>query len=313
VVAPAPAVVQESAPAPEQTEDAPRSQTAPVALGLMPSEAAPNPGREALFPGQQPLLRPGPSRGLTLHPGDLAVQPESRVAAARRAQENVQGFAEDVLADARAGSGINPYFEAVGQALASELRTTDGGTPVQLGVTDANAGVKLAYQTAASNYGRTGDPGAPPPGRAPLPTESMGVNAPMMLRMQAQAVESQQVMNAIAPPLFSVKLELRQSPRGELTSMRLAELSGNPLFDAFVEKVVLNALKKVAVEPPPRALELRSLYRVDGWLKKTLSVEEEVARSLPGANLIAPFVDQLAVVDPKLSTFDYRVTLLRAY
>ena len=268
---------------------------------------------ESLVPRPALSLGEGePAHGVTLHPGDGVVPPEvARAEEGERVRERVQGFAEDVLAQARAEGGINPYFEALGHALATELGRADGGSPVQLGVTDGSAGLKKSYAAAASTYGRTGDPGFPAPGREPALSERLSANdAPLGLRAMAQADETAQGLARLTP-LLSLKLELRQTATGALVRARVLESSGSVLFDSFVLRVAPDALPKVDVQPPSRGSELRSVFQVDGWLRPRRSPVEQVARAF--APLALPFVDQLVITDPAQADFDYRAKLLRAY
>lgn len=258
----------------------------------------------------------GPVGGLTLHPGEGVESPEALSAReGARVKERVQAFAEDVLAEARAAGGINPYFEAMGQALVTGLGETDGGAPVQLGVTDGNAGLKKSYAAAASAFGRTGDPGFAPPGRDPTPSEQLrGLGAPLELRLAAQAAETAQGLASLTP-LLSLTLQLRQTASGTLVDARLLERSGNPRFDAFVLRVAIEVVPKVEHRPPSRGSqhELRSVFRVDGWLRRRQSAAEQAARAFAPVAMAAQFAEQLAVTDPGLADFEYRATLVRAY
>ena len=301
-------------PSTRETSQAVSPPRGPESLLRLDTPVAERP-LEFLVP--RPALSVGdgePARGVTLHPGDGVVSPQvARAEEGERVRERVQGFAEDVLAQARAEGGINPYFEALGHALAAELGQADGGSPVQLGVTDGNAGMKKSYASAASSYGRTGDPGFTPPGREPALSERLKASdAPLELRAMVQVDETARGLARLTP-LLSLKLELRQTGTGALIQARVLESSGNVQFDSFVMRVAPDALPRVDVQPPLRGPELRSVFRVDGWLRQRRSPVEQVARTFAPLAIAMPFVDQLAVTDPAQTDFEYRVALLHAY
>ncbi|WNG27303.1 TonB C-terminal domain-containing protein [Cystobacter fuscus] len=94
----------------------------------------------------------------------------------------------------------------------------------------------------ASEYGRTGSPGGPPPSRVPRQSEQLtnlfgsDPQAAHRIRAMVQAHESLEAL-ASGGPLLTVKLKVRQARNGALLGARLEERSGNALFDAFVMKL----------------------------------------------------------------------------
>jgi hypothetical protein len=233
------------------------------------------------------------------------------VVARAREQARVEGRLNTLLSDgfasARATNGIaDPHVTAWGHALEAALNHSDGGTLAQLGVTDANAVIKLNYQRALASYGKTGDPGLGAPGRTPLPSEHLAqMNAPMETRMAAQAVETQQAL-AKAMPLFTVTLDLVQAPSGVVVSAELLTHSGNARFDDFVLTAVPSALTHTA--PPPRTMH--AAWEIEGWLQKDANALDTVANFI---SLAGPIADQLATVDASHAHFEYRARLVRAY
>jgi hypothetical protein len=287
---------EEAARGPALADDAPRVDP-PGTTGsfLLPSQVrdqrAPTPGR-------------------TIHP-----DPELEAAVAKaREKARVEGRVAGMLAagfeGARAANGLaGPEVTAWGHALEATLNHVDGGSPVQLGVTDGNAGYKQNYARAAENYGKSGDPGFRAPGRVPDQMERLqDLQAPTLIRAAAQA-RAMNTSIAEAAPLFSVTLEIVQAPGGALLSAALLSQSGNGKFDDFVLASVPVALTKTAPVAPPVKKELRATWAIEGWLVKNDSVGKTITDSI---SFIGPVLDWLANADPATAHFEYRAKLLRA-
>jgi hypothetical protein len=250
-----------------------------------------------------------PTPGRTIHP-----DPELEAAVAKaREKARVEGRVAGMLAagfeGARASNGLaGPEVTAWGHALEAALNHVDGGSPVQLGVTDGNAGYKQNYARATENYGKSGDPGFRAPGRVPDQMERLqDLQAPTLLRGAAQA-RAMSTAIAEAAPLFSVTLEVVQAPGGALLSAALLSQSGNGKFDDFVLASVPVALTKTADAPPVKK-ELRATWAIEGWLVKNDTVGKAITDSI---SYIGPVLDWLANADPATAHFEYRAKLLRA-
>jgi hypothetical protein len=236
----------------------------------------------------------------------------------RRVAARVQGWAEDTLAEARVEGGlVDPYFHGLEAALEEELATAPGGRPTELGVRDGNAGLKKSYKASASEYARTGNPGLGPPGAAPQPSERLRERfgaEPSALPMIA-AAQAKETAAALAQrtPLFALKLELRQEPSGALLDVKLVESSGSGAFDAFVLRVTPQALRR-APTPVAQNKPLRSLWQVEGWMRRPETALERAA-SVPliAGMPLKPFLDPLLSPSAEEARFEYRARLLRVY
>ena len=299
------------APAPEAptAEDAPRR-----AAVLVPSwmKAPPAAGSQAGAP---------PAHGRTLRPGDPELQPESKQEEAERLTAQVQDWADDDMAEGRArGLGGHPYLQGLRHSFEGGLAHTDGGTPKQLGIQNPLAGLVKNYIEATEQYGRTGDPGYKPPPRMPLQSEQLAArfrDEPGAQRMiaAAQALETYDALENRGA-LLTVKLELRHTPEGALLGARIAESSGNRLFDAFVLKVVPASLGELP-PPPPEVLrgkeELKTRWLVEGWHHPPKKLTQALTSSLASGQLLLP-LDLLTGLDKEdVPGFEYRAKLIGLY
>jgi len=254
-------------------------------------------------------------RGRTIRPGDPELSAEvQRLEAEKRVSERVGGWANDSLAEARAQGGGHPYFGEVGGALRSALNQAEGGTPAQLGVAGELERMGERYAEATSEYGRTGNPGLPPPGQAPTQNEKQrelfGQDG-QFLQALTQAAQLAQDLRT-GKPLLTLTFELRQRSDGRFRQGNILQGSGNPRFDAFVMRVVPGAMERLG--PPPELVlhgreELRSVWRIDGWpARGTLEA------SRPSMNASGIPVDGiLGQLQHEALEFDFRAKLLRAY
>ncbi|WP_143177242.1 TonB C-terminal domain-containing protein [Cystobacter ferrugineus] len=321
---PKPVAAAESPPPPPAPLAGPEADS-PLAEAA-PEEAPPRPN---LLPSWS-VLAPGPgapagvpeSRGRTLRPGDPELRPESKEEEGEKLTARVQDWIDDDTAGVRAGGiGGHPYFGQMRGSLEGGLAHTDGGKPEQLGVTNPVAGLMKNYTEAAREFGRTGTPGGAPPPSAPLQSERLTAlfgNDPKgahKIRAMAQARESLEAL-ASRGALFTVKLEVRHARSGALLDARIAEHSGNELFDAFVLKVVPGALGDLA--PPPATVirdkkDLRTQWLVEGWHHASKGLMESIGSSLLSGQLaVSPL---LLMKDEKSlqSSFEYRARLLKVY
>ncbi len=292
----------------------PGGEDAPRKLVLVPSWPGGVPGAGA------PTAEPE-SRGRTLRPGDPALEPESSAETSERLTARVQDWMDDGAAGARArGIGQHPYFEGVRESLDGALGSAEGGEARDLGIWNPMAGVMKSYTQAAEEYGKTGNPGGAPPPQHPLHSEKVAEifrhePAADRLRMQIQARETLEALNNRSP-LLTVTLELRLDRSGELVDAKLTDPSGNPLFDAFVLKVVPGALTSLT-PPPEEALRgrdvLRTQWMVEGWLYTPQALRESLA-SLATGTLTLPLG---LLMDPSNAAlrprFEYRARLLKVY
>ncbi len=300
--------------------DAPTAQGAAPATPLAPWQAQPLGG----IRGGVPIASPGQ----TLHPGDPGLSREERLAQERaRVGGRVDGFLDDSFAQVRTENGLaHPYVYELGRQLEATLGRADGGSAAQLGVTDAAAQMKQNYAKARANYGRTGHAGFAESINPSLSEKlrDMGQNgqpsAPMPLRALVQAKDTQLALQTMAP-LLSLELEVLQGLSGEVEQARVLQKSGNRAFDAFVLRVAPKTIAALGPVPPEaihtKTQKLRTLWRVDGWLRAEQPVADALAYQgvpLSALEQIGIPVSELdALAGTKSLRFDYRVHLLRAY
>ncbi|OJT22338.1 hypothetical protein BO221_21325 [Archangium sp. Cb G35] len=261
------------------------------------------------------------SRGRTLRPGDPELRPESNEEASERLTARLQDWADDDTAGVRAqGSGGHPYLGGMRDSLAEALGHTPGGKPKDLGVNNPIAGLLKNYTEAAEQYGKTGGPGITPPSTTPLHSEQLAArfrdeaDAKGMIA-SAQALETLDALEKRGA-LLTVQLELRHSRTGALLGSRLAESSGNRLFDAFVLKVVPASLG--ALEPPPPEVmrnkeELKTRWLVEGWHHPPKGLSRSLASSLVSGQLMLLPVELLTESPKEEAEFEYRVRLNKLY
>jgi hypothetical protein len=116
-------------------------------------------------------------------------------------------------------------------------------------------------------------------------------------------------------PLLALTLELRQRPSGQIPSGKVIESSRSAKFDAFVLRVVPEALAGLG-PAPGEALhgrsELRSVWRIEGWARLPKNMERAMELlGTPGAMGIP--MDVLGKQQAAHEQFDFRALLLRAY
>lgn len=318
---------------PQADRDSPRAQRSapPVASQTPEREGAPSTGEaRADAPRSTPglILTPrvdalpwkgpeGSSGGRTLHPDDPSLSPEAlREEERARVGERVQTFAEDQLAEARAQRGLpHPYLEKMRASFLAQLGRPGAVTPRELGVGNAMQAFSKNYRDAASQFGRTGNPGFVPPSSAPTQSEVLdrlyrNVPEALPLRMQVQARETMANLEGLGP-MFSVKLEVIQRMDGTLVTVKLLESSGSPAFDAYVLKECPGAIR-AAVAPPGDAFRkdsLRSVWAVEGWFHPTDSALDSALPALQGV----PVAMLLRYLDPARLKVDFRAKLLRVY
>jgi hypothetical protein len=259
--------------------------------------------------------------GTTIHPGDPSLSEWAKRAEEEvRVKGRVDGWADDAVAEARAQRGLpHPYLTEVGEALRGGLNSADGGTPAALGAPQALEFLFNRYRNAAEQYAKTGDPGAIPSGLAPRQTEKQKElfgNEPGSNWTRAMTQSADTLQNlANGGPLLALTLELRQRPSGEILSGKLIQSSRSAKFDAFVLRVVPEALAGLG-PVPGEALrgrsELRSVWQIQGWARLPKNVER--AMTLLGAPAVQgiPF-DVLSKQLGAHEQFDFRARLLRAY
>lgn len=282
------------------------------------------PSPPSLDPGDSALGLPVPpgnggTSGKTLRPEDPSLSESVRRAEEEhRVEQRVQAWAQDAAAESRAQRGLpHPYVRQVGEAMRNALDTAKGGTPAALGAPDALQFLFNRYMSAAPDYGKTGTSSVTVPGPSPHQTEKQKElfgNDALWLQGMTQAAETLQNLTN-GEPLLSLTLELRQSANGKLLSHQIVQGSSSPRFDAFVLRVVPEALARLG-PVPQEALrgrdELRSVWRVEGWPRLPKKVEKfahlfgtPAMMGIPAD----PVLQQLAASQP----FAFRPRLLRAY
>jgi hypothetical protein len=287
-----------------------------------PRVARPQPGAPiVLTPSTRafPWSAPPPlAGGQTLHPDDQRFSPEVKREEERaRVHQRVQTFLEDELGQARAQRGLaHPYLGGLREALLADLGTRGAITPRQLGgqSTGGQAFLK-SYLAAAEAYGRTGNPGLPPPGAAPTQSELLaqrfgGQPGALPAQAQAQATEGAAAFSS-GNALFRMTVEVVQTVSPPSTSVNLAESSGNPVFDGYVLRSFEQTLAK-AEAPPRDALhggKLKSVWRVEGWFRPKRHPEDSPVLSMLPSPQGVP-VNQLMPADQQ--EVEFHAKLLRA-
>lgn len=292
-----------SSPPPPSSSDSPRADT-PRAMTLFPEKIATAEGGTIAIE---------PSRGETVHPDDPRFDPDVIAAKEKqRVKGRVEGWTEDLLADARAQNGLpHPYLTAVGAAGRAGLdkRAREEG----LRASPELAGRVLAerLQGATGEYGRSGNPNLGPPGQAPRLSEKITQPDQQALKALVQATELYQDLTH-NKPLLTLTLELRQSKANQ-TKTTILKASIDPAFDAFVLKAWPPSI--AAAGPPPadafRSSELRSIWEIEGWpgatpFDKTMSY-------LPETGVMGVPLSRLVPAAVKGVSYEFRAKLLRVY
>jgi hypothetical protein len=259
--------------------------------------------------------------GSTLRPDDPSLSEWARRAEEEhRVKERVERWTEDAAAESRAQRGLpHPYLTQVGEKLRASLDAAPGGTPQALGAPDTLEFLFNQYKGAAEEYGKTGKNSVTVPGLSPRQTERQkelfgNERESLWLRGMTQAAETIQNMSH-GTPLLSLTLELRQAPNGRLLSQRVVQRSSSSKFDAFVLRVVPEALAQLGPVPEPALRgrdELKSVWRIEGWPRLPKNVERwTTLLGTPGGFGVPadPFLKEMAASQH----FAFRPRLLRAY
>lgn len=288
---------------PPTPSDSPRADS-PRAMTLFPEKIATSEGG---------TIAVEPSRGETVHPDDPRFDPDVIAAKEKqRVKGRVEGWTEDLLADARAQNGLpHPYLTAVGAAGRAGLdrRAREEG----LRASPELAGRVLAerLQGATEEYGKSGNPNLGPPGQAPRLSEKITQPDQQALKALAQATELYADLTH-NKPLLTLTLELRQSKTNQ-TKTTILKASIDPAFDAFVLKAWPPSI--AAAGPPPadafRSSELRSIWEIEGWpgatpFDKTMSY-------LPETGVMGVPLTRLVPAAVKGVSYEFRAKLLRVY
>lgn len=292
-----------SSPPPPSSSDSPRADT-PRAMTLFP---------EKIVTSEGGTIAVEPSRGETVHPDDPRFDPDVIAAKEKqRVKGRVEGWTEDLLADARAQNGLpHPYLTSVGAAGRAGLdkRAREEG----LRASPELAGRVLAerLQGATEEYGKSGNPNLGPPGQAPRLSEKITQPDQQALKALAQATELYADLTH-NKPLLTLTLELRQSKTNQ-TKTTILKASIDPAFDAFVLKAWPPSI--AAAGPPPadafRSSELRSIWEIEGWpgatpFDKTMSY-------LPETGVMGVPLTRLVPAAVKGVSYEFRAKLLRVY
>lgn len=322
-----------SAPAPgsppPEGSPLPAAPDRPRALVLLP----PALGSPASAPGG---ALPG-STGRTLRPGDTE-PPEQGLAEGEHVQQRVQGFMDDGLARLRVENGLtHSYLREVDHALERGLT----GAPLfeYQGVlkhffkATPERGQELRELWASfGRYGSTGSPYAAgePTGTDRLDEVARSGAAGARARAQPSATDILNEYNRRMGALHA-KLELVQSPTGQVLSVNLVESSGNPLFDRYVLERASASLSALGSAPEHFAqgkASVRSVWGIEGHvsfsrtLKLTKLGELDAADAayaaalLPLGLLSGNFEEtrgEIIIPDFRRPHFDITTTLLRVY
>ncbi|MBX5482750.1 MAG: hypothetical protein IRZ16_13055 [Myxococcaceae bacterium] len=319
------AIADASPPPARGDQDDQKDEAPPAAPGAPGTDAtARAPGKLELFPtlpfGNLPVGTgdEAPSHGHTIRPDDPSLSAEvQKLEEEHRVKGRVDGWANDALAEARAGvaaGGGHPWFRDVGEAMTSAFLHQKDATPKQLGAPSMGQMMFNRWTRGLEDYGKTGNPNIGVPGQAPTQSEILkerfGSEAQGVQALSQAARTAQDLQQG--KPLLSVKFELFQNADGRYKKGTILEGSGSPVFDAFVLRVVPGALESLG-PPPPEVLrgrdEVRSVWLIEGWQAYTKLELQLPAVGIEGVPL-NPIRHQLRPEDRK---FDFRAKLLRAY
>lgn len=271
-----------------------------------------------LFPSDLPLSSRGeipvePQRGETIHPDDprfdkdvIAAKEKARVTA------RVQGFAEDVIAEARAEGGLpHPYLVTLGESARTGLTKLAAEKGVRASPELAGKVLGARVQSAVESYGKGGDPNLGKPGREPLLSEKFTQPDQNAMRALAQSTEFWDQLTH-GKPLLTLTLELRQTKDNGVKTTIL-KASVDPAFDKFVLEAWPLSIAK-AGPPPPDAFhsnELRSIWEIEGWPGKTSF--DKAMTYLPETGLMGVPLTKLIPGATKGFSYEFRARLLRVY
>ena len=272
----------------------------------------------ALFPPDLPLSSRGempvePQRGETIHPDDPRFDKDVILAKEKaRVTARVQGFAEDVIAEARAEGGLpHPYLVTLGEAGRNGLTKMAAEKGVRASPELAGKVLGARVQSAVESYGKGGDPNLGKPGREPLLSEKFTQPDQNAMKALAQSTEFwDQITHG--KPLLTLTLELRQTKDNGVKTTIL-KASVDPSFDKFVLEAWPQSIAK-AGPPPPDAFhsnELRSIWEIEGWPAKTAF--DKAMTYLPETGVMGVPLTKLIPGATKGFGYEFRAKLLRVY
>jgi hypothetical protein len=324
VTAPQP---KQQQPAPKNTVPLPDKNKPPKGSGeaiASTPEASDQPKQDtpranvALFPPDLPLSSRGempvePQRGETIHPDDPRFDKDVILAKEKaRVTARVQGFAEDVIAQARAEGGLpHPYLVTLGEAGRNGLTKMAAEKGVRASPELAGKVLGARVQSAVESYGKGGDPNLGKPGREPLLSEKF--TQPDQNAMKALAQSSEfwdQITHG--KPLLTLTLELRQTKDNGVKTTIL-KASVDPSFDKFVLEAWPQSIAKAGPPPPDafHANELRSIWEIEGWPAKTAF--DKAMTYLPETGVMGVPLTKLIPGAAKGFGYEFRAKLLRVY
>ncbi|WP_257449844.1 TonB C-terminal domain-containing protein [Archangium lipolyticum] len=344
-------------PAPSPPSAAPPPPSGATAAAPPPASAGPEapsgavpdaPRAVRLFPGPGGLpVAPSTGDtqggstggGRTLRPGDGPSREQLLAEEGARVQGRVQGFLDDGMARLRVENGlVDSFFGDMDNALEKGL----SGAPLFAyegvfkhffkATPERGQGLRELLKSV-ERYGATGSPDAvgEPSGTDRLEDVARSGTAGARARSRPSTFDMLETYNKAAGAL-SAKIELEQTPTGQMLSVKLVESSGNPLFDAYVlEKVPtsLAALPPASEHFAARAKgNVRSVWAIEGHVSfsRTLKVTKldelnagdaaYLSALMPLGLLSGKFEEtrgEVIVPDFRRPHFDIRAQLLRVY
>ncbi|QRN92819.1 TonB C-terminal domain-containing protein [Archangium violaceum] len=313
-----------------------------------PSGAVPDAPRAVrLFPGPGGLpvppsmgdTRGGSTGGRTLRPGDGPSREQLLAEEGARVQGRVQGFLDDGMARLRVENGlVDSFFGDMDKALekglsGAPLFAYEGVFKHFFKATPERGQGLRELLASVQRYGATGSPDAvgEPSGTDKLEDVARSGTAGSRARSRPSTFDMLETYNKAAGALHA-KIELEQTPTGQMLSVKLVESSGNPLFDAYVlEKVPpsLAALPPASEHFAARAKgNVRSVWAIEGHVSfsRTLKVTKldeldagdaaYLSALMPLGFLSGRFEEtrgEVIVPDFRRPHFDIRAQLLRVY
>ncbi len=167
--------------------------------------------------------------------GTRRAQAEAR---AREAMARVDGWAKDDLASLRVQNGAtDDYFRELGRELE---RLAQVERPLQLDVKAGLHRVVEGYLLDVEQYGATGAPHMPEGTgqqrhRFDVPDPNRGHQMAAATADQYERV--QELARRLGAGELVVIVELVQDARGRVTGLVIAQSSGDPLFDAHIQRI----------------------------------------------------------------------------
>jgi outer membrane biosynthesis protein TonB len=345
---PRPPLPTDTAAAPPPAPSAPQPPSSATAAAPPPAESVPDTPRAVrLFPGPGGLpVAPStgdtpesPTRGRTLRPGDGPSREQLLAEEGARVQGRVQGFLDDGMATLRVENGlVDPFFGDMDKALEKGL----SGAPLFAyegvfkhffkATPGRTQGVRELLDRTA-RYGATGSPDAvgEPSGTDRLEDVARSGTAGARARSRPSTVDMLETYGKAGSALHA-KIELEQTPTGQVLSVKLVVSSSNPLFDAYVVEKVPPSL--AALPPAPEHFtarakgNVRSVWDIEGHVSfsRTLKVTKlgelnagdaaYLSALMPLGLLSGNFEEtrgEVIVPDFRRPHFDIRAQLLRIY